>query len=478
MLQKLPDLRTLSEVQKHALIIELFDLLQKMHAETEILKKRVQELEDRLSKDSHNSSKPPSTEGFKKTKSQRQPSGRKPGGQKGHPGSTLRQMSNPDRIFDAPLPDLCDACGAALAVASASIEVRQVIDLAPLQLEVTEHRLRTLRCRCGKVHQSACPQEVSEAVQYGSRIKSLAVYLTDYQLLPLRRTADLLQDLWGVSISPACVDAYTQQAGQRLNGIVSGILDALSASAVVHFDESGLRVAGELHWLHTAATPELSWYGHHPKRGMEAFEDFNILPRFTGTAVHDGLAAYREYHCRHALCNAHHLRELIWINETTGQAWAQQMIDLLVEAKKAVDVAGNTPLDKDAIAQYHERFLSLVAAGKALNPERLPADGSRRRVKQSEATNLLRRFERYRHDILRFLSDPAVPFDNNLAERAIRMPKLKQKISGAFRSDHGADTFCTVRSYLATLRKQGMDLFRALFDTFQGKPPKPSFASG
>jgi transposase len=478
MQQKLPDLRTLSHAQKDALIVELFGMVKRLTAEVERLTKRVAELEGRLGKDSHNSSKPPSTEGFKKTKSQRTASGKKPGGQPGHPGSTLRQMTHPDRLIEAPIPERCDACGGDLADRPATLEARQVIDIAPLRLEVTEYRLRTIRCTCGKIHRSPLPAGVREPVQYGPRTKALVVYLNDYQLLPVRRTADLLQDLWGASMSPASVDAYMHEAGQRLHPMVEKIRAAATASSVLHLDESGLRVAGKLHWLHTAATPELSWYAHHPKRGLDAFESFGILPRFTGTAVHDGFAPYRDYACRHALCNAHHLRELIWISETTGQAWAQEMIDLLIAAKKETDAAGGKAMSASCLANYLQRFEQLVAAGQSLNPERAHPKGGHRRAKQSDATNLLKRFARYRLDILRFLSDPAVPFDNNLAERAIRMPKLKQKISGAFRSDHGADTFCAIRSYLATLRKQGMDLFRALTCTFQGKPPAPSFTRG
>ena len=478
MLQELPDLGKLSDAQKDALIVELFGLVKKLSGEVERLRRRVEELEGRLKKDSHNSSKPPSAEGLRKPKSQRKSSGKKPGGQKGHLGSTLKQMTNPDRIVEAPISCWCEACGAALSEGETTVETRQVIDLAPLRLDVTEYRLRTVRCACGKIHRAAEPEGAREAVQYGPRIKAMAVYLTNYQLLPLRRTADLLEDLWGAPISPASVHAYACQASQRLRPVVDDIRRAVGASAVLHLDESGFRVGGALHWLHTAATPELSWYAHHPKRGLEAFESFDILPRFVGTAVHDGFSPYRDYPCRHALCNAHHLRELIWIGETTEQAWAQEMINLLVLAKNEVQAAAGKALNEARIDDYHQRFVQLVAVGKALNPERPKLAGSRRPVKQSEATNLLKRFERYRHDILRFLSDPAVPFDNNLAERAIRMPKLKQKISGAFRSNHGADSFCIVRSYLATLRKQGGNLFRALYSTFLCNPTAPSFGSG
>jgi len=244
---------------------------------------------------------------------------------------------------------------------------------------------------------------------------------------------------------------------------------------VAHFDETGQRVGGRLRWLHAAVTATLSWYGAHDKRGQAAMDAFGILPGFKGVAVHDGWVPYKDYDCTHALCNAHHLRELVFLAETTGQAWPQQMIDLLCAAKTETDQArqGPSPLSEKRLRHYRGRYEAILAAGEQLNPEAPRKAGRRGRVKQSAAVNFLGRLRRYTDEVLRFLHDPRVPFDNNQAERDIRMPKLKQKVSGCFRTTQGADAFCVTRSYLATLRKQGRDLFHSLILTFQGQPPQP-----
>lgn len=477
-MEKLPDLSKLSHDEKDVLIIHLWDVVQELRAQLATMSAELAELKGKQAKDSHNSSKPPGADVFRKPKSRRQPSGNKPGGQPGHSGSTLKRAAKADHVIEHAPPAQCDACGATLRDIPAAAEIRQVMELPPIFVQVTEHRRLTVRCSCGKTHRGNFPADVTGPVQYGPRLKALAVYLTQYQLLPVQRSAELMQDIWGVSISAASIDTYAMKAGARIKPVTERIRHAIRRAAVAHFDESGLRVAGALHWLHTAATPQLAWYGHHAKRGSCAIEQFDILPRFAGVAVHDGFATYRDYPCRHGLCNAHHLRELIWLEETGGQAWTTLMIRLLLDAKKCADEAkkNGRAVDRARIDEYRQRFLEIVAGGLRSNPEQPKASGSKRRVKQSPETNLLLRLNRYRDDVMRFLADPDVPFDNNLAERAIRMPKLKQKVSGCFRSEHGADTFCTIRSYLATLRKQGLDLFSALTRTFQGNPLLPAFS--
>ena len=239
---------------------------------------------------------------------------------------------------------------------------------------------------------------------------------------------------------------------------------------MAHFDETGMRVAGKLHWLHTAATPNLTWVGIHTRRGQEAFDAFGILTRFQGIAIHDGWAPYRKYDCLHGLCNAHHLRELTMVHELYGQRWAKRMIDLLVTANREV---ADGPLTDDRMVQINADYTALLAQGDKVHPIKKRKDGSAQRG-QSTPTNLLRRLREHRDDVLRFLSDPEVPFTNNIAEQAVRMPKVKQKISGCFRTFDGAAAFCTIRSYLETLRKQGVDLLHALIQSFQGETPQPA----
>ena len=475
-MKELPDLSSLSHTQKDELILTLWAMVQSLTARVETLTAEVAELKGRLSKDSHNSSKPPSADGLKKPKSLRKPSGKKRGGQKGHPGSTLRQVTTPDHIVVHAPPEMCDGCGQVLPVGSV-VEARQVMELPPLAVEVTEHRCLAVTCPCGKVHRGQFPAGVTEAIQYGPRLKALAVYLTQYHLLPMRRSAELIEEIFGAPISAASLHGYIRESATHLAPTVERIKTGVKATAVVHFDESGLRVEGGLDWLHTAATEQLSWYGHHARRGVVAMEHFDILPHFVGVAVHDGLAAYRDYDCLHGLCNAHHLRELVWLDETLGQTWPAHLIDLLCTAKAVADhaKAQRQPVAAEQVAAFRQRFDALVAEGLLLNPPNPTREGRRGPVKQSTATNLLLRLRRYTEDVLRFLSNPAVPFDNNLAERAIRMPKLKQKVSGCFRTTQGADDFCTIRSYLATLRKQCLPLFDSLVKVFLGNTPQPQF---
>ena len=464
---ELPDLAALTSEQKDDLIRALYQ--------------RLVDLDARVRKDSHNSSKPPSSDGLsKKPKSLRQSSGRKPGGQKGHEGSTLERVGVPDVVVQHPLPEACDQCGATLALDQAVLtdERRQVFDLPRTRYEVTEHRVLEAHCACGKWHRSQFPDSVPNLVQYGPAIKAAAVYLTQYQLLPMERTTQLLHDLYGLRLSPGTVHTSIAQAAELLAPTVTSIAEAVKSAPVAHFDETGQRVGARLRWLHAAVTVALSWYGAHDKRGQAAMDAFGILPGFKGVAVHDGWVPYKDYDCTHALCNAHHLRELVFLAETTGQAWPQQMIDLLCAAKTEADQARQVPsaLSEKRLRHYRRRYEAILAAGERLNPEAKRKARRRGRVKQSAAANLLGRLRRYTDEVLRFLHDPRVPFDNNQAERDIRMPKLKQKVSGCFRTTQGADAFCVTRSYLATMRKQGHDLFHSLILTFQGQPPQPVFS--
>ena len=315
---ELQDLSRLSHEQKDDIIRLLFPLI----AEVRRLSARVAELEARLSKDSHNSSKPPSSDGLaKKSTSANIPSGKKPGAQPGRAGKTLERSTRVDTTINHPLPQHC-ACGASLTgVARVLCERRQVIDIPVARYHVTEHRTWQTRCTCGQMHQSAFPAEVTEAVQYGPNVRALAVHLTHGQLLPLARSAQLITELYGLSVSPGSVYAWADQASQTLLPKVADIAQLLIGLPVVGADESGLRVACRLNWLHTVASKKLTWYGVHAQRGLPAIEDHGILPNLLGTAVHDCWGPYwRLNNCLHALCNAHLLRELTFQRETRANA--------------------------------------------------------------------------------------------------------------------------------------------------------------
>ena len=353
----------------------------------------------------------------------------------------------------------------------AIVETRQVFDIPPLRHEVTEHQVLEAQCACGRVHRGAFPAEVSAPVQYGPRIKAAVVRLTHHHMLPVARTGDLAGDLFGLPLADATVLAINEEARALLAPTVAAMGEALKTAPIAHADETGMKVAGKIHWLHVLATSAVTWIGAHANRGKKAFDAFGILTAFTGTLIHDGWRSYRDLACVHGLCNAHHLRELTYVFEEMGQAWAQQLIDLLLAAHQEVTAIGG-PLPLDRITHYRSAHARILAEGEAANPRALPS-GKRGKTRQSKALNLIDRLRVHADDVWRFMTDRNVPFSNNIAEQAVRMPKVKQKVSGGFRTKVGLDTFCVIRSYLTTLHKQDANLFHALTLTFQGAPPQP-----
>jgi len=449
-------------------------------ARIEQLQQRIGELEARLAKDSHNSSKPPSSDPpFKRPppRALRQPSGKKPGGQKDHPGATRTLVDDPEHTVVIPLSGHCE-CGRWLSGGAVEElpERRQVADLV-VRREVTEYRTVAGVCACGQVHRSIFPDGVDAPVQYGPGVAAFAVHLTHYQQLPYQRTADLLHTLAGIALAPATVYAMGCEAAARLAAPVAAIGQALVQSAVAHADETGMRVAGALQWLHVLGTATLTFYAVHAKRGRDALAAIGLLACFRGVLVHDHWSAYAAYTCQHAFCNAHHLRELIAIAETDPRlTWPGRLIALLCEANEATHMAraaGFAALPGPMIEDFFTRYDEILTDAARYHPRRTGPPGSRRRVKQTPAYNLIARLRDHRDEVLRFITDLRVAFDNNQAERDIRMPKLKQKVSGGFRSEDGAKSFAIIRSYLSTLRKQSVDTYQALLMTFQGNPPMP-----
>jgi transposase len=444
----------------------------------EQLQQRVQELEAQLKQDSHNSNWPPSRDkGRAQSKSLRERSGKKPGGQLGHEGQTLKMVSEPEQVV-VHRPAQCAQCGHNLAdVAAVHDERRQVFDLPPLQMVVTEHRAEAVVCpHCQMRNRAAFPAEVAKAVQYGPQVKALSVYLHQHHLLPFARMTQVLSDLLGISPSMGTIARWLQEAAERVVEPLKQIKTALRQSAVLHCDETGLYIAGARVWLHVAATPKLTYYEAHPKRGRQGSDALGILPDFTGTAVHDNWPAYASYACRHALCNVHHLRELTSVHEQFGQTWAGEFKAFMLAVKAQVDAAkaqGQTTLPPAQRAQIDQHYQQLVA--QALTATSPPPQGwpkgKRGRVKKTKARNLAERFDQQRNHILAFVDDFALPFDNNLVERDIRMVKVQQKISGCFRSWSGAHAACRLRSYLSTMLKQGHAPFALLTVLFAGHPP-------
>ena len=448
----------------------------------ERLERRVCELEARLRQNSRNSSKPPSSDGLAKPKprrSRRRRSGRKPGGQPGSEGHHLAQVAEPDQVV-VHEPERCSDCGESLAGAElVGLERRQVFDLPPeVRLVVCEHQLRRRRCGCcGRVSAGLFPEGVRAPAQYGPRLRAYVLYLAVYQHLPYERIARLLADCYGASLSSGTLQTIVAQGAAGLEGFLEEVRSQLAGAALVHLDETGARAAGRLHWVHTAANETLTLYRLHERRGREGTDALGVLPDFAGVAVHDGWAPYRAYTgCEHALCNGHHLRELAGISEQHGQAWADTMAALLIELKETVDAAkdtGQTSLEPATLARYQKRYRSIINTGYAQNPEP-ERTGKRGRPRQGKARSLLLRLDQYEDDVLRFAHDFTVPFDNNQAERDIRMIKLQQKISGCWRSREGADAFLALRSYISTARKQSQNVLAALHATAQGQPWLPA----
>jgi len=441
---------------------------------------RIEELERRQRKDSHNSSKPPSSDGLgRKPRSVRKKSGKSSGGQKGHQGQALLQVQTPDSVITH-RPKSCEQCGCGLQEEVGRVkDRRQLHDLPDVRLHVQEHRIEEICCpTCQHWTLASFPAGVHAPAQYGPRVQALAVYLSQFQLLPLARTCEALSDLCGCSLSQATLVNWMAQAATTLEPTIQRIKALLIAGSLLHADETGIRIKGLLHWLHVAATRWLTLYGWHRKRGQEAMEQMGVWPHFAGRAMHDRWASYDRYSCAHSLCGAHLLRDCLFVAEQEKQPWAQEMFEVLLLMQQGVEhfrAQGAEVLPKevrdDWIAQYFEVLASGLAAHAAqAPPDRRLAPKRVGRKKQEASKNLLDALLKRADQVLAFLDDLAVPFTNNLAERDLRMIKVQQKISGTFRSPEGATAFCAIRSYLSTMRKQGRSMLAALTSVFAGSP--------
>lgn len=451
------------------------------------LVERLRRLEDRVAKNSQNSGKPPSSDGLNKPspKSRRKRHGRKSGGQAGHVGYTLKAVSKPDYVKVHSVRK-CAYCEASLRqVKVQGYEKRQVFDLPPVSIEVTEHRVEVKQCQsCGKENKGEFPQDVTQPVQYGPEVKSQVVYLNQYQMIPLERVSETFEDFYGQRLAEGTIVETCQMMAERVESVNQAVKKYLTELAqVVHFDETGLRINCKLHWLHVACTSLLTYYEVQSKRGQEAMNAVGILPDFCGTAVHDGLKSYWAYDkAQHGLCNEHHLRELEFIGERYPQDWVKKFGDLLMEVKTAVDLVRNTQpcLSEAQLSDFNIRYDELVKQGLIDNPppEQLEtAEKKRGPKKQTPPQNLLDRLHDHKTAVLAFMNDFKVPFDNNQAERDIRMMKVKQKVSGCFRSERGAKAFCQIRSYISTARKNKQNVLAALRLAFAKTPFLPAFIS-
>lgn len=465
----------------HAVATQVTELAQQLAKQGAIL----QEVQARLAKSSRNSSKPPSSDGYgkvKRTTSLRKSGDKPKGGQPGHDGQTLMASERPERVETHEVFN-CAYCQASLAESAAvGYEERQVFDIPAIRIEVTAHRAEIKVCpACGSASKGSFPASVTQSVQYGPAVQTWAAYFTNQHHVPVERTTEIFADLVQHRVSEATVLKASEHLERCIEPSTAAVKARLRDADVLHVDESGLQVTGKLYWLHVASTDRLTSYEVHAKRGHEAMEDAGILGAFTGTAVHDHWKPYFKYDgCAHALCNAHHLRELHFIDTQYQQAWAKDMTELLLEIKAAVHATpapamGLTPPECEAFAQ---RYDAVVQLGFDTNrPPVSPPAGERRkrgRPKRSPAVNLLIRLRDFKGEVLAFMADFRVPFDNNQGERDIRMVKVKQKVSGGFRTLEGAQRFGRLRGYISTARKQAKNVFEAIRDALDGRPFIPS----
>lgn len=440
------------------------------------LEKRILELESRLNKNSKNSSKPPSSDGLgraKRTNSLRQKNtGRKAGGQPGHIGQTLHQSETPDTTQTLTL-NTCPACGGDLTEQPiAAVETRQVFDLPDIKMLVTQYLGERKLCpHCGELVSAAFPCGVVAPVQYGPGMQTAMTYLNVRQLIPCARVAETCQDLFGHRPSAGSVVQSVARCAELLAPHVEEIRVTLSQSSLLHADETGVRCIGKTHWIHVASDDTHSHFHYSAQRGSAGIEEGDLLTHFTGTLVHDFWGAYDNYGSSHGRCNAHLLRELIAFRET-GQEWAGQLIDVLLEIKKQAEQAREkvqAQIEEPTRQRLQNNYDKWVKNGLRNHPEKTHPTGKRGRIAQSKETNLLKRLRDKREEVLHYMNDLRVPFDNNQAERDLRMIKVQQKVSGSFRSEEGAKRFCTIMSYVSTLRKQGKDLMSSIKTVFTPK---------
>ena len=443
------------------------DLILLLLERVDKLEARIIELENSLNKNSQNSHKPPSSDGYKRNLQPGTPKNknRSSGGQPGHKGTTLRTSATPDHIVIHSV-DTCASCGLSLdQVPVEKIRTRQVFDLPTVNIEVTEHRSEVKQCPCCHSQTAgAFPVDITKATQYGSTIKSIVLYMMQHQIIPFERTTEFLKDIFGCTLSEGTLKNWNAEAYINLTHVEEQIKEQLQQAKTLHVDETGMFCENKLHWIHSASTDFYTHYGIHQKRGKKAMDDIGILPNAKGRIIHDFWESYARYeNLMHAYCNAHIVRELRAVYEQHHQAWAQKLIDLLFHIKQKVELQH---ISKNFVTRSVHRYNALLQSGFRIN--RHNRGSPHKRVR-----NLLDRLRKHRDEVLAFLFDPNVPFTNNLAERDLRMIKVKHKISGTFRSHLGALYYCRIRGYISTMKKQSINILIALKSVFMESPLSP-----
>ena len=441
-------------------VVEKAELPSSVKAVVQVLILLVSILINRLKLNSSNSSKPPSMDPNRKKKLK--DSGNKnKGGQKGHKGMRLEKVKNPDKIKVLKIDRKKIPVGKYKDI---GYESRQVIDIQ-IKKVVTEYRAQILEDENGKKYTASFPENIKSDVQYGTNLKSNSVYMSQFQLLPYNRIQDYFTDQMGIPLSLGSIFNFNQETFDLLEKFDEITKRKIINSLVVHADETGINIGGKRKWLHLASTDLWSYYYPHKKRGSEAIDDIGIISKFSGILCHDHWKPYYNYNCTHALCNAHHLRELENVIDQYKYEWASKMKEFLIEVNK------KGKLSTKEVNDYREKYRNILKDGNIECPKAKKIEGKKGRVKQTKARNLLERLLDFEDDVLRFMENELVSFTNNQAENDLRMTKVQQKISGCFRSFEGAYIFCRIRGYLSTCRKQGLSPTDALGILFKGNLP-------
>lgn len=450
------------------------DLILSLIARIEQLETKVAELEARLNKNSSNSSKPPSSDGYRKpfkNNNSRKKSGKKSGGQKGHKGNSLKMSDAPNSIVEY-YPDKCLNCKKfKICKEEFDYEKRQVHDIVKPAIDITEHRVYYGECpQSGMNIKAIFPENIKSPVSYGTLVKSLVILIKDYQFIPYERICEFMRDVFGLELSQGSVANFENRCADNLLNYYNELADQARQAEILHADETGIRLTGALFWLHVYSNDFFTFYAYHKNRGKKAIDAIGILMYFNGLLCHDFWASYFNTDCRHSMCNAHLLRELKAMIELYGEDWADCLIGMLLEIKKRAESASGNSISGYLYTRYKNRWLDHIRKAMDLHPPPKKIPGKRGRPKKGKILSLLERLYYHADDILRFARESIATFDNNLAERDLRMMKTKLKISGCFRSPQGAEAFCIIRSYISTVKKQGGNIFDAIRLAICSKP--------
>ena len=466
------------------ILLELEEMKEKLFKQDEIilqLREEIKKLKESANKDSNNSSKPPSTDnGFKEKEGEKaKNTNKKRGGQKGNRSNNLKKSDNPD-VIEILESFTCSKCNHDLLdVKVKSISSKQVFDIPPVKMKVTEFQQHKKVCPCcSTVNKPDFPDGLNAYVQYGDNIKTFIAYLNTYQMLPYERISELVEDFTSHKMSSGTIYNILENLHNKLETFEEKVKEELLKSAVIHVDETGTKVGAKLHWSHVVSTSILTYYMIHAKRGSEAIDDMEILPLFDGIAVHDHWKSYNKYECKHSFCNAHILRELNGIIENESVIWASDMHKLLTKMNNylySLKEKGKISPSKGRIQQFYQRYDDICKSAEKYYPPPTQTAKGKRKPKQSKGKNLLDRLVEYKDGTLRFFINLLVPFTNNLAERDLRMLKVKEKISGCFASFKGAEMFNRIRGFISTMKKNNRSALEELANVLKSKDYVPVF---